>query len=44
MINKKSENVHTALNAVTSFQESEAIQNMKSGIAEIPIAISLNID
>jgi len=41
---KKSENVHTALNAVTSFQESEAIQNMKSGIAEIPIAISLNID
>ena len=37
-------NVHTALNAVTSFQESEAIQNMKSGIAEIPIAISLNID
>ena len=42
-IYKKSENIHTAPNAVKKFIEKLTVRDVNIGIAEIPIAISLNI-
>lgn len=42
-IYRKSETVHNSPNAVTGFQELEAIRDTSIGIAEIPIVSGWNI-
>ena len=44
MIYRKSERLHTALNAEKSFSEKPTARDVNIGTAEIPIALNMNID